>query len=46
MDNEEEFDRNESFISNLNSTLFVKRDYELKEFNYEWLDIIEDVNPI
>lgn len=45
MDNEEEFDRNESFISNLNSTLFVKRDYELKEFNYEWLDIIEDVLP-
>ena len=45
MDNEEEFDRNETFISNLNSTLFIKRDYELKEFDYEWLDIIEDVIP-
>lgn len=45
MNNDEEFDRNEAFISNLNSTLFIKRDYELKEFNYEWLDKIEDVLP-
>ena len=45
MDNDEVFDRNESFISNLNSTLFIKRDYDLKEFNYEWLDKIEEVLP-
>ena len=45
MNNDEEFDRNETFISNLNSTLFIKRDYDLKEFNYEWLDKIEEVLP-
>ncbi len=45
MDNNEEFDRNEVFISNLNSTLFVRRDYDLKDFDYEWLDIIEDILP-
>lgn len=33
------------FLHNLNSTLFVKRDYDMKEFNYEWLDIIEDCLP-
>ena len=29
----------------MNSTLFIKKDYDEKEFNYEWLDIIEDVCP-
>ena len=46
MDNEEEIEkRNDNFINNVNSTLFIKKDYDEKEFNYEWLDIIEDVNP-
>ena len=45
MDNNEEFDRDEVFINNLNSTLFVRRDYELKDFDYEWLDIIEETLP-
>ena len=39
------FERNDDFLNNINSTLFVKKDYDEKEFNYEWLDIIEDVNP-
>lgn len=43
--NEEEFDRDEVFINNLNSTLFVRRDYDLKDFDYEWLDKIEEVLP-
>lgn len=45
MDNNEEFDRDEVFINNLNSTLFIRRDYDLKDFDYEWLDKIEDVLP-
>ena len=45
MDNNEEMDSNEIFLSNLNSTLLVKRDYDKKDFDYEWLDIIEDVVP-
>lgn len=42
---EEELDDDELFLKNLNSTLFVKRDYDMKDFDYEWLDIIEDVIP-
>ena len=42
---EEELDNDELFLHNLNSTLFVKRDYDMKDFDYEWLDIIEEVNP-
>ena len=42
---EEEVDQNDIFLNNLNSTLFVKRDYDMKSFDYEWLDIIEDVMP-
>ena len=42
---EEELDDDELFLHNLNSTLFVKRDYDMKDFDYEWLDIIEDVVP-
>ena len=42
---EEEVDKNDLFLNNLNSTLFVKRDYDMKSFDYEWLDIIEDVMP-
>ena len=46
MDNEEEIEkRNDGFLNNMNSTLFIKKDYDEKEFDYEWLDIIEDVCP-
>lgn len=37
--------KNDSFMNHLNSTLLVKRDYELHEYDYEWLEIIEDVMP-
>ena len=42
---EEELDDDEIFLNNLNSTLYVKRDYDMKEFDYEWLDIVEDCIP-
>ena len=42
---EEKLEDNEIFLQNLNSTLFVKRDYDLKDFDYEWLDILEDCIP-
>ena len=44
-DVEEEKDKNEIFLNNLNSTLYIKRDYDMKDFDYEWLDIIEDTLP-
>lgn len=37
--------KNDSFMNHLNSTLLVKRDYELHEYDYEWLAKIEDVLP-
>ncbi len=37
--------KNDSFMNHLNSTLLVKRDFELHEYDYEWLEIIEDVLP-
>ena len=43
--NEEELDENDLFLYNLNSTLNVKKDYDIKDFDYEWIDIIEDVLP-
>lgn len=36
---------NDSFMNHLNSTLLVKRDFESHVYDYEWLDIIEDVLP-
>ena len=42
---EEVLEDNDLFLHNLNSTLYVKKDYDMKEFNYEWLDIIEDCVP-
>lgn len=43
----EEFDlvRDDLFMNNLNSTLAVKREYELSEYDYEWLEKIEDTLP-
>ncbi len=42
---EEVLDDDELFLHNLNSTLFVKKDYDMKEFDYGWLDIIEECLP-
>ena len=42
---EEELDDDELFLHNLNSTLYVKRDYDMRDFDYEWLDIVEDCIP-
>lgn len=43
----EDFDlvRDDLFLNNLNSTLAVKREYELSEYDYEWLEMIEEVLP-
>ena len=37
--------KNDSFMNHLNSTLLVKRDYELHEYDYEWLIKIEETLP-
>ena len=37
--------KNDSFMNHLNSTLSVKRDFELHEYDYEWLDKIEETIP-
>ena len=35
----------DEFLANINSILAVKTDYERKEFNYSWIDVIEDALP-
>ena len=45
LEKEEVLDDDELFLHNLNSTLHVKKDYDMKDFDYEWLTIIEDVLP-
>ena len=48
MDNHEEeeiLEEDDLFLHNLNSTLFVKRDYDEKQFDYEWMTILEDTIP-
>lgn len=42
---EESFEDNDLFVHNMNSTLYVKKDYDSREYNYEWLDILEDCVP-
>lgn len=42
-DNSSEVD--DEFLSNINSILSVKTNYDRKEYNYSWIDIIEDVLP-
>ena len=42
---EETMDPTDKFLNNLSSTLFIKRDYDMKEFNYEWVDKLEDTIP-
>ena len=43
--NELDLQKNILFMNNLSSTLSVKRDYHLNEYDYEWLLIIEDALP-
>ena len=43
--NELDLQKNTLFLNNLSSTLSVKRDYHLNEYDYEWLLIIEDALP-
>ena len=45
LEEDEKLEDDDLFLNNLNSTLFVKKDYDLKDFDYEWLDIIEDILP-
>jgi len=45
IEEEEQLEDDEIFLNNLNSTLYVKRDYDMKDFDYEWLDIVEDCIP-
>ena len=35
----------EDFFENLNSTLLVKRDYQNMQYDYEWLERIEEALP-
>ena len=42
---EEDSSKSDSFMNHLSSTLAVKRDYEMRQYDYQWLDIIEDVLP-
>lgn len=37
--------KNNVFMNNLNSTLSVKKDIEIHDYNYEWIDIIESTLP-
>ena len=45
VEEEENIEDNDLFLRNLNSTLYVKKDFDMKEFDYEWLDKIEDCIP-
>ena len=45
VEEEEDLEDNDLFLHNLNSTLYVKKDFDMKEFDYGWLDIIEDCIP-
>lgn len=44
-DEENEMDDDDKFLKNINSTLYVKKNYDLKEYDYEWLDKLEDTIP-
>lgn len=48
MENEENIDEsvNENlFLNNMNSILSVKTDYERREYDYEWIDMIDETLP-
>ena len=44
-DEENEMNDDDKFLKNINSTLYVKKNYDLKEYDYEWLDKLEDTIP-
>ncbi len=45
LEEEESLEDNDLFLHNLNSTLYVNKDFDMKEFDYEWLDKIEECIP-
>ena len=47
MDTDRVFNENKNniFMNNLSSTLSVKKDIEIHDYNYEWIDIIENTIP-
>ena len=36
---------NDLFLNNMNSILSVKTDYEKKEYDYKWIDMIDETLP-
>ena len=41
----EETTNSDIFLNNINAILSVKKDYEKKEYNYEWIDMIDETLP-
>ena len=37
--------KQDTFLENMNSILSVKTDYERREYDYEWIDIIDETLP-
>lgn len=37
--------KDDTFLENMNSILSVKTDYERREYDYEWIDIIDETLP-
>lgn len=42
---QEESGKEDTFLENMNSILSVKIDYEKREYDYEWIDIIDETLP-
>ena len=36
---------NDAFLNNVNSILAVKTDYEKREYDYKWIDMIDETLP-
>ena len=41
----EENTSSDLFLNNINAILSVKKDYEKKEYDYEWIDMIDETLP-
>ena len=41
----EENNSNDLFLNNINAILSVKKDYEKKQYDYEWIDMIDETLP-
>ena len=41
----EETTNSDIFLNNINAILSVKKDYEKKEYDYEWIDMIDETLP-